>query len=82
MINGRVRQACSGLVDSLLAQQPKAIERRPISKSPVVRNLFVAPPRESFTPWINCVAECPWMATTTWAQSRCNRPNSKSNRIR
>jgi succinate dehydrogenase / fumarate reductase iron-sulfur subunit len=41
LINGRVRQACSALVDRLLADQPGQIELRPMSKFPVVRDLIV-----------------------------------------
>ena len=41
IINGRVRQACSALVDKLLADRPHEIELQPMSKFPVVRDLFV-----------------------------------------
>ncbi len=41
LINGRVRQACSALVDNLLGDQPEAIELRPMTKFPVVRDLMV-----------------------------------------
>lgn len=41
LINGRVRQACSALVDHLLADQPDGIELRPLTKFPVVRDLMV-----------------------------------------
>jgi len=41
LINGRVRQACSALVDRLLADQPNEIELRPMSKFPVIRDLVV-----------------------------------------
>jgi succinate dehydrogenase / fumarate reductase iron-sulfur subunit len=41
LINGRVRQACTALVDRLLAQQPQHIELRLMSKFPVVRDLTV-----------------------------------------
>ncbi len=40
-INGRVRQACSALVDRLLLDDPTGIELRPMSKFPVVRDLCV-----------------------------------------
>lgn len=40
-INGRVRQACSALVDHLLTDNPHGIELRPMSKFPVVRDLCV-----------------------------------------
>src|SRR4051812_49029254 len=36
VINGRVRQACSALVDRLLEQQPNEIELQPMTKFPVV----------------------------------------------
>lgn len=41
LINGRVRQACSALVDRLLLDEPTEIELRPMSKFPVVRDLCV-----------------------------------------
>jgi succinate dehydrogenase / fumarate reductase iron-sulfur subunit len=41
VINGRVRQACTALVDQLLKDQPEGIELRPMSKFPVVRDLMV-----------------------------------------
>jgi len=40
VINGRARQACTALVDNLLAEQP-TIDLRPMSKFPVIRDLFV-----------------------------------------
>jgi succinate dehydrogenase / fumarate reductase, iron-sulfur subunit len=41
VINGRVRQACSALVDRLLEDNPEEIELRPMSKFPVIRDLVV-----------------------------------------
>src|SRR4029079_7241796 len=41
IINGPVRQACSALVDRLLADHPGEIELAPMSKFPVVRDLVV-----------------------------------------
>jgi succinate dehydrogenase / fumarate reductase iron-sulfur subunit len=41
LINGRVRQSCSALVDRLLAEQPGEIELAPMTKFPVVRDLVV-----------------------------------------
>ena len=41
VINGRVRQACTALVDRLLADRPGQIELRPMTKFPVVRDLIV-----------------------------------------
>lgn len=41
LINGRTRQACSALVDKLLAENPDEIELQPMSKFPVVRDLCV-----------------------------------------
>lgn len=41
LINGRVRQACSALVDRLLEDRPGEIELQPMSKFPVVRDLVV-----------------------------------------
>jgi succinate dehydrogenase / fumarate reductase iron-sulfur subunit len=41
VINGRVRQACSALVDRLLEDHPNEIELKPMTKFPVVRDLVV-----------------------------------------
>jgi succinate dehydrogenase / fumarate reductase iron-sulfur subunit len=41
VINGRARQACSALVDKLLADHPGEIELRPMTKFPVIRDLVV-----------------------------------------
>ena len=41
VINGRVRQACSALVDQLLKEKSEEIEIRPMTKFPVVRDLVV-----------------------------------------
>ena len=41
IVNGRVRQACTALVDRLLADRPANIELRPMTKFPVVRDLMV-----------------------------------------
>lgn len=41
LINGRTRQACSALVDKLLADGSDEIELRPMSKFPVIRDLVV-----------------------------------------
>src|SRR4051812_21776504 len=41
VINGRVRQSCSALVDRLLDEHPGEIELAPMSKFPVVRDLVV-----------------------------------------
>jgi succinate dehydrogenase iron-sulfur subunit len=41
LINGRVRQSCSALVDRLLADHPGEIELAPMSKFPVIRDLCV-----------------------------------------
>jgi succinate dehydrogenase / fumarate reductase iron-sulfur subunit len=40
LINGRVRQACTALVDALLQDRPD-IELRPMTKFPVIRDLVV-----------------------------------------
>jgi succinate dehydrogenase / fumarate reductase iron-sulfur subunit len=40
VINGRVRQACTALVDRLLEERPE-IELRPLGKFPVIRDLMV-----------------------------------------
>jgi succinate dehydrogenase / fumarate reductase iron-sulfur subunit len=41
VINGRVRQACTALVDKLLADRCGEIELRPMTKFPVLRDLMV-----------------------------------------
>lgn len=41
VINGRVRQSCSALVDSLLTSTQKEIVLEPMSKFPVIRDLVV-----------------------------------------
>ncbi|MEM7475664.1 MAG: succinate dehydrogenase iron-sulfur subunit [Planctomycetota bacterium] len=41
VINGRVRQSCSALVDRLLEENGNEIELRPMTKFPVVRDLMV-----------------------------------------
>jgi succinate dehydrogenase / fumarate reductase, iron-sulfur subunit len=41
LINGRVRQACTALVDRLLKDRPSGIELRPMTKFPVIRDLMV-----------------------------------------
>ena len=41
VVNGRVRQACTALVDVLLQDETNYIELRPMTKFPVVRDLVV-----------------------------------------
>lgn len=41
VINGRVRQSCSALIDRLLDEHGSTIELRPMTKFPVVRDLMV-----------------------------------------
>ena len=41
VINGRVRQSCSALVDKLLADSSREIVLQPMSKFPVIRDLVV-----------------------------------------
>jgi succinate dehydrogenase / fumarate reductase, iron-sulfur subunit len=41
LINGRVRQACSALVDNLVAEEGEVIRLEPMTKFPVIRDLFV-----------------------------------------
>ncbi len=41
VINGKVRQSCSALVDRLLEDSSEEIELRPMTKFPVVRDLMV-----------------------------------------
>ncbi len=40
VINGRARQACTALIDNLLKEQP-TVDLKPMSKFPVIRDLFV-----------------------------------------
>jgi len=41
VVNGKVQQACTALVDRLLSENPEGIELRPMTKFPVIRDLFV-----------------------------------------
>ena len=41
VVNGRVRQACTALVDNLIDEDTTVIELRPMTKFPVVRDLVV-----------------------------------------
>ncbi len=41
VINGRVRQSCSALVDRLLEENATEIELRPMTKFPVIRDLMI-----------------------------------------
>ena len=41
IVNGRVRQACTALVDRLLEDDSEEIELRPMAKFPVIRDLMV-----------------------------------------
>jgi len=41
VVNGRVRQACTALVDNLIKEETKTVELRPMTKFPVVRDLVV-----------------------------------------
>jgi len=41
LVNGRVRQSCSALVDRLLEENPDEIELAPMTKFPVLRDLIV-----------------------------------------
>ncbi len=41
VVNGKTQQACTALVDRLLAENPAEIELRPMSKFPVLRDLMV-----------------------------------------
>lgn len=41
LVNGKVRQSCSALVDRLLEEKPGEIELQPMTKFPVVRDLMV-----------------------------------------
>jgi len=58
LVNGRVQQACTALVDRLLNEEPQAIELRPMTKFPVVRDLVVDRGRlfnglERVKAWVN-----------------------------
>lgn len=41
VVNGRVRQACTALVDNLISEDTTVVELRPMTKFPVVRDLVV-----------------------------------------
>lgn len=41
VINGKVRQSCSALVDRLMEDNPSEIELQPMTKFPVIRDLMV-----------------------------------------
>jgi succinate dehydrogenase / fumarate reductase, iron-sulfur subunit len=41
VINGRVRQACTALIDQLLEDRPDRIALRPMTRFPVIRDLIV-----------------------------------------
>jgi succinate dehydrogenase / fumarate reductase iron-sulfur subunit len=41
VINGRVRQSCSALVDRLMEDNPEEIQLQPMTKFPVVRDLVI-----------------------------------------
>ncbi len=41
VVNGRVRQACTALVDNLINEDTTVVELRPMTKFPVVRDLVV-----------------------------------------
>ena len=41
VINGRVRQSCTALVDNLFEEDPRQIVLEPMTKFPVIRDLFV-----------------------------------------
>jgi succinate dehydrogenase / fumarate reductase iron-sulfur subunit len=41
VINGRVRQACTALIDQLLEDRPQGVELHPMTKFPVIRDLVV-----------------------------------------
>ncbi|MFN7334143.1 MAG: succinate dehydrogenase iron-sulfur subunit, partial [bacterium] len=41
VINGRVRQSCSALVDRLVEDNPEEIELQPMTKFPVLRDLMI-----------------------------------------
>ena len=81
VINGRVRQACSALVDRLLDDNPDEIELRPMSKFPVVRDLVVNRSRlfqalEGIKGWI------PVDGYYDWGRGRGSRRKCSSKPIR
>jgi succinate dehydrogenase / fumarate reductase, iron-sulfur subunit len=41
LVNGRVRQSCSALVERLLEEEPEGIELQPMTRFPVLRDLVV-----------------------------------------
>ena len=79
LINGRTRQACSALVDKLLADDPGRIELRPMSKFPVIRDLVVNR-RRSFGHWRRSRHGFQWTATTTLGRDHGSRSRNSSRR--
>ena len=77
VINGRVRQACTALVDQLLKDRPEEIELRPMTKFPVVRDLMVDV-RGSLLAWRNQGLGAGRQLPTTWAPARGSRRNGSS----
>ena len=80
LINGRVRQACSALVDRLLEDQPEQIELRPMSKFPVIRDLVVDRRRLSAL-WKSSNAGFPLTVTTTWGRAHVSLQKNSNKRI-
>ena len=82
VINGRVRQACSALVDRLLEDNPDEIELRPMTKFPVVRDLV----RRSIAA-VSCTCKrsrpgSQSTVTTTWATGPPQSRQSRNRPIR
>ena len=75
LVNGRVRQACTALVDRLLAERPGGIELRPMTKFPVLRDLMVDRSR-MFASLEKIRPGCRSTATWTWAPGRGSRKSS------
>jgi len=78
LVNGRVRQSCSALVDRLLEENPSVIELRPMSKFPVIRDLMVD--RGRLFRGLQKVKA--WVLMRILAPDHVKAANNKSKRIR
>ena len=69
VINGRVRQACSALVNQLLAENPKEFELQPLTKFPVVRDLVVEGKFEALNGYVKAVHELLAAERARWSDT-------------
>ena len=81
LINGRVRQSCSALVDRLLEENGAEIALQPMSKFPVIRDLMVDRSR-LFRGLQASRARYPSTAMVTWDPGLGRLASSRSRPIR